>query len=128
MSFYTFFIFINFHFGNWARQILANVVEFVQIILFKFHQLYVLKQIISEVCLIHWTIRLIILMNILLLLSLVRMTCFTLTHTLVKYPLKKLLTVQLIHVFASITIILRNTLCGGNREEIFFAIDMTQNL
>ena len=42
--------------------------------------------------------------------------------------IKKLLPVWSVLVFASIIVNVKKVLCDGNGEEIFFAIDMTQNL
>lgn len=42
--------------------------------------------------------------------------------------IKKLLPVWSVRVFASIIVNVKKVLCDGNGEEIFFAIDMTQNL
>lgn len=42
--------------------------------------------------------------------------------------IKKLLPVLSVCVFASIIVNVKKVLCDGNGEEIFFAIDMTQNL
>lgn len=42
--------------------------------------------------------------------------------------IKKLLPVWSVCVFASIIVNVKKVLCDGNGEEIFFAIDMTQNL